>query len=161
MTITDGIILSVGNSPGTMNFASGLTLDAGSLTIAGIDGTSGAGFAGGHDFHNVTGALNYGGDLSLVFGTGTLDEGTNSWDLFESDSESRTLTSIALFGDFTGSLLDGDTNVFWDFVSGDNSWGFDEATGTLGLTVVPEPSAYALLAGLLGLASVVLHRRRA
>ncbi|CAA7072346.1 autotransporter-associated beta strand repeat-containing protein [Lentimonas sp. CC11] len=161
VTITDGNILSVGNSPGTMNFAAGLALDAGSSTIAEIDGTAGAGVAGGHDFHNVTGALVYGGDLNLVLGSGILADGAYSWDLFDFGTETGTFASIALSGDYTGNLLDGDTDGIWDLVDGDNTWVFTETTGILGLTVVPEPNAYALLAGIFGLTFVMLRRRRA
>ncbi|MEN8725305.1 MAG: autotransporter-associated beta strand repeat-containing protein, partial [Lentimonas sp.] len=160
VTITDGNILSVGNSPGTMTFAMGLTLDSGSSTIAEIDGTAGAGVVGGHDLHAVSGALVYGGDLSLVLGTGILAEGNYTWDLFDFDSDTESFDSIVLSGDYTGNLLDGDLNGIWDLVDGDNTWVFAEGSGVLGLTVVPEPSAYALLAGFFGMAVVILRRRR-
>ena len=91
-------ILDIGNSPGQMIFTDTLAL-AGS-TIMEVDGTAGAGVAGGHDFANLTGAgaagvLTYGGtltlDLGLIFGAGTY-----SWNLFGMASETGTFTGITL-----------------------------------------------------------------
>ena len=151
--------LAVGNSPGQMNFTN--TVDLNGITVMEIDGTSGAGVAGGHDFINLTGAgaagvLTYGGTLTLDIGT-AFGVGSYSWNLFDFASETDTLATISLADQYAGSLLDGDLNGIWDLTSGGNSWQFTESTGVLGLTVIPEPSA-ALLGGLGVLA--LLRRRR-
>ncbi|MBJ7422879.1 MAG: autotransporter-associated beta strand repeat-containing protein [Akkermansiaceae bacterium] len=151
--------LAVGNSPGQMNFTN--TVDLNGITVMEIDGTSGAGVAGGHDFINLTGAgaagvLTYGGTLTLDIGT-AFGVGSYSWNLFDFASETDTLATISLTDQYAGSLLDGDLNGIWDLTSGGNSWQFTESTGVLGLTVIPEPSA-ALLGGLGVLA--LLRRRR-
>ncbi len=151
--------LAVGNSPGQMNFTN--TVDLNGITVMEIDGTSGAGVAGGHDFINLTGAgaagvLTYGGTLTLDIGT-TFGVGSYTWNLFDFASKTDTLATISLADQYAGSLLDGDLNGIWDLTSGGNSWQFTESTGVLGLTVIPEPSA-ALLGGLGVLA--LLRRRR-
>jgi autotransporter-associated beta strand protein/T5SS/PEP-CTERM-associated repeat protein len=151
--------LAVGNSPGQMNFTN--TVDLNGITVMEIDGSSGAGVAGGHDFINLTGAgaagvLTYGGTLTLDIGT-AFGVGSYSWNLFDFASETDTLATISLTDQYAGSLLDGDLNGIWDLTSGGNSWQFTESTGVLGLTVIPEPSA-ALLGGLGVLA--LLRRRR-
>ena len=151
--------LSPGASIGTLTFANTLGLNGSALME--IDGNAGAGLAGGHDFANLTGAdaagtLTYGGALILDMGT-IFASATYSWDLFDFASETGTFASITLADQYSGILLDGDSNGVWDLVSGNNTWSFTESTGVLGLTVVPEPSA-ALL-GSLGMLILVFRRR--
>jgi autotransporter-associated beta strand protein len=155
--------LAVGNSPGQMNFTDTLGLNG--ITVMEIDGTAGAGVAGGHDFANLTGAgaagvLTYGGAMTLDIGT-IFGVGTYSWNLFDMASETGTFNpgGFTLADQYSGSLLDGDLNGVWDLTSGSNTWQFTESTGVLGLTVVPEPSVAALLGGIGTL--MLLRRRRA
>ena len=148
--------LAIGNSVGQMNFTDTLGLN-GSVVME-IDGTAGAGVAGGHDFANVNAALTYGGALTLDLGS-ILGIGTYSWNLFDfAGPDLGTFATITLADQYSGSLLDGDASGIWDLASGSNTWQFTESTGTLGLTVIPEPAA-ALLAGLSLL--TLLRRRRA
>jgi autotransporter-associated beta strand protein len=152
--------LSPGQSPGTMTFAD--TLSLGGSTIMEIDGEAGAGVTGGHDFINLTGAgaagvLTYGGTMTLDIGV-LFAVGTYTWNLFDFASENSTFTAIALAGQYSGSLLDPDTDGVWDLTNGNETWKFTEATGVLDLTVaIPEPNAAALL-GALG--TLLLLRRR-
>ncbi|MFZ9938642.1 MAG: autotransporter-associated beta strand repeat-containing protein, partial [Luteolibacter sp.] len=150
--------LAVGNSPGQMDFTN--TLDLNGVTIMEIDGTSGAGVAGGHDFINLTGAgeagvLTYGGTLTIDIGT-IFGTGTYLWNLFDFASETESFATISLADQYSGSLVNNGSGI-WDLTSGINTWQFTESTGVLGLTVIPEPSA-AFLGGLGVLA--LLRRRR-
>ncbi|NQX00254.1 hypothetical protein HQ447_06310, partial [bacterium] len=159
-TVINGT-LAVGNSPGQMNFTN--TVDLNGITLMEIDGTSGAGVAGGHDFVNLTGAgvagvLSYGGTLTLDIGT-LLGAGTHSWNLFDFASKTDAFASISLADQYSGSLLDGDLDGIWGLASGENTWQFSESTGVLGLTVIPEPGA-ALLGGL-GMLALLRRRRNA
>jgi autotransporter-associated beta strand protein len=158
-TIVNGT-LAVGNSPGKMDFTD--TLGLAGTTLMEIDGTAGAGITNGHDFVNLTGlgaagALNYGGALTLDLGA-IFATGTYSWNLFDMVSETGTFATISLADQYSGNLLDTDLNGVWDLTSGDNTWQFTESTGTLGLAVIPEPSAATLLGGMGILA--LLRRRR-
>jgi len=152
-------MLSPGASPGTLTF--GNTLGLGGSTLMEIDGTVGAGVTGGHDFIKLTGTgaagvLTYGGtmtlDIGMIFGTGSY-----SWNLFDFASEAATFTGITLADQYSGSLLDPDTNGVWDLTSGDDTWTFTESSGVLALTVVPEPGT-ALLGGI-GLLLIFRRRR--
>jgi len=155
ITIPTGNTLSIGNSVGQMNFGSSLGL--GGTTVMEIDGGAGAGLTGGHDFANVTGALTYGGALTIDLGA-TFGVGTYSWDLFNfAGADLGTFSTITLADQYSGSLLDADLNGVWDLTSGSNTWQFTQSTGVLGLAVVPEPRA-ALLGGL-GLLALLRRRR--
>jgi autotransporter-associated beta strand protein len=151
--------LSPGQSPGPLTFQNTLALAG--ATIMEIDGMLGAGVTGGHDFVNLTGAgaagvLTYGGtmtiDIGVVFGAGSY-----SWNLFDFASETGTFTSITLADQYSGNLVDLDTDGVWNLTSGNDTWTFTESTGVLGLTVIPEPHA-ALLGGL-GLLFLIRRRR--
>lgn len=151
--------LRPGQTVGSMTFQNTLAL-AGS-TFMEIDGTAGAGATGGHDFVNLTGigaagALTYGGSLTLDIGA-LFSSGSYTWNLFDFASESQTFSSITLADQYSGTLLDGNTDGVWNLTSGTDTWTFTESTGVLGLTVIPEPSA-ALLGGIGFL--LLLRRRR-
>ncbi len=158
-TVINGT-LAVGNSPGTMTFVNTLGLNG--TDVVEIDGISGAGVAGGHDFVNLTGigpagVLTYGGtmtlDMGVVFGVGSY-----AWNLFDMASETGTFATITLADQYSGSLLDGDLNGVWDLTNGSNTWQFTESSGVLSLTVIPEPNASALIGALGGI--LLLRRRR-
>jgi autotransporter-associated beta strand protein len=158
-TIVNGTF-APGNSPGTLTITDTLGLNG--VTVMEIDGNNGAGVTGGHDFVNLTGAgaagaLTYGGALTLDMGT-IFTTGSYSWDLFDMASETGTFATIALADPYSGNLLDADLDGVWDLTSGSNTWQFTESTGVLGLTVVPEPNAAAIIGGFGVLA--LLRRRR-
>jgi autotransporter-associated beta strand protein len=150
VTITSGNTLSIGNSVGQMNFSSSLTL-LGAILME-IDGPNPT---GQNDFANVTGALTYGGSMTLDVGT-LFGVGSYSWNLFDMGSETGTFSGISLADQYSGSLSDADLDGIWNLTSGNNTWQFTESSGVLGLTVIPEPSA-ALLGGL---GMILLLRRR-
>jgi autotransporter-associated beta strand protein len=63
--------------------------------------------------------------------------------------------TLLINGNLTGS---GDV---WSLTSGNNTWTFTHSTGDLGLSVIPEPSTWALLAFSLTTVLVLRRRRRA
>lgn len=120
-----------------------LTLDAG----AGTNGFFNAGLAD----------LGLGGSLTINFTTLTPDA---SYNLIDHGAQFGDFTSVALNGLFSGglSLTSADT---WTGEIGGYSWTFNEDTGILTTSsVIPEPSAFAVLAGMVGLGSAGLRRRR-
>ena len=159
-TVINGT-LAIGNSPGTMTFIDTLGLNG--SNVMEIDGITGAGVVGGHDFINLTGigsagVLTYGGTMTLDMGV-VFAVGSYSWNLFDMASETGTFTTITLTDQYSGNLLDTDLNGTWDLSSGNNTWQFTESSGALSLTVIPEPDVAALIGGL-GIL-LLLRRRRA
>ena len=159
-TVINGT-LAIGNSPGTMTFINTLGLNGNDVME--IDGITGAGVVGGHDFINLTGigsagVLTYGGTMTLDMGV-VFAVGSYSWNLFDMASETGTFTAISLTDQYSGNLLDTDLNGIWDLSSGNNTWQFTESSGALSLTVIPEPDVAALIGGL-GIL-LLLRRRRA
>ena len=148
-TVINGT-LAIGNSPGTMTFINTLGLNGNDVME--IDGITGAGVVGGHDFINLTGigsagVLTYGGTMTLDMGV-VFAVGSYSWNLFDMASETGTFTTITLTDQYSGNLLDTDLNGTWDLSSGNNTWQFTESSGALSLTVIPEPDVAALIGGL-------------
>lgn len=123
------------------------------VTISiGLDASTGGFFDAGAaqlDFTN--------GNLDLRFSTESLIDG-HTYNLFDFDSQIGGLVTVHLSGDFDGFLArSGD---IWNGTSGAFAFSFNEADGTLTVSAVPEPSAFAALAGLLGLGFAASSRRR-
>jgi autotransporter-associated beta strand protein len=144
--------LRPGNSSGILSFGSSLTLGSTAQITMELNGT---GRGTGYDGINVTGALAYGGNLTIEVGS-AFGVGSYTFDLFNSSSQSSTFNAINLSGSYTGSLT-GSGDV-WSLTSGDNTWTFTHSTGDLGLNVVPEPSTWALLT--VSITALVIFRRR-
>jgi len=145
--------LAPGSSPGLLTFASTLSLDPTAQINMEIDnvirGTE-------YDAVDVTGSLLYGGDLTLTLGQ-VFAPGNYTFDLFGFGSESGDFLTVTLDGAYTGSLVQaGDT---WTLTAGSSTFSFDQTTGDLGLTVIPEPGTTGLLLAGLG-ALIGLRRRR-
>jgi len=144
--------LQPGNSPGILTFTNNLTLSSTAVTTMEINGTA---RGSQYDGINVGSLLTYDGTLTLALGT-TFGVGTYSFNLFDFGSQSGTFSVINLTGDYSGSLTgSGDVR---GLTSGVNTWTFTHSTGDLGLTVIPEPATWALLAA--SLTALVLFRRR-
>ena len=150
-TISAGGTLAPGNSPGVLSFGSTLTL-AGNATME-ING-----LVRGTDFDgiNTTGLLTYGGALSLNFGAATGIG--NTYDLFQIGAGSYTgsFASVSLGGLYSGNLTN--SSGVWSGTNGGFTFTFTQSTGDLGITAVPEPATWALLA--FSLTTVMVFRRR-
>ncbi|CAN5347399.1 hypothetical protein BH09VER1_BH09VER1_28040 [soil metagenome] len=136
LTVASGATLAIGNSPGTMTFNSDLTLAAGSTENFEINGLTSGLYdlaQGGAGVQSVA----FDGTLNLVFQAGFNTLGTVKIFDFENYSGNFGLVNTSgLAGGYTAT--------------------FDQLTGNV--TVVPEPSTYALIAA--GLAMVWVVRRR-
>jgi fibronectin-binding autotransporter adhesin len=148
--------LRPGNSPGVLAFTSALTLNG--TTVLEINGTATRGI----DFDGVNtgaGLLTYGG--ALTFDLGTTLSGNQTFDLFSIGGGNQTgnFTSVALSGNYTGSLTrNGSVWALTD--GGGNNWSFSQSTGDLTFIAVPEPAAMALVGTGVAMLVVRLNRRR-
>ncbi|GAT32186.1 fibronectin-binding autotransporter adhesin [Terrimicrobium sacchariphilum] len=161
---TIGGAVTVANSttailaPGTLlDSTETLTLNNKDLTFSGVDsqlkiditGTS----AGSFDRIVGVNSLTANGDITFTL-SGTY--GTASWDVLDFTSKTGNFDTITLAGSYSGSLLrSGDT---WTGTVGGQAWTFEQTTGVL--SVVPEPTTWALLAASATFLVVTARRRR-
>ena len=131
-----------GNSPGTVTVGSGLTLDLSNSGSSVFEITSPAFTAGTFDFLSGDGSVVFGGILNLAFSGGSYADGTDV---------------LQIFGN-TGGRSGNFSAVNATGLAAGQSATFNSATGFI--TVVPEPSTYAMaLAGLAcGGYSLAFHR---
>jgi autotransporter-associated beta strand protein len=151
--------LAPGASPGLLTFSDTLTL-AGSTTME-INGLiRHNGVTGDYDAVDVTNQLTYGGTLTMSFGASTA--AGNSYNLFDFGSQTGSFSSVSVGGLYSASLTN--SSGIW---SGDDTvnlltFTFTQSNGVLSVTTytpIPEPSAYAALAGV-GMIGFALYRRR-
>ena len=117
----------------------------------GLDASTGGLFNAGST------TVSLGGSLGLNFSTSSLVGGT-TYNLLDYGSHSGDFSAVNLLGSFSGTLVrSGDV---WTGVSGAFVFSLSELDGILTVTAVPEPSAFALLAGLAGVGMVGARRRR-
>ncbi len=139
--------------------ASGAVMDVSakpSYSLAGVGLTLGAG-AGSNGFFNAgSAALTFGGSLTVNLTTLTPDA---SYNLLDFGSHTGDFSSVSLTGIFNGGLVLSAADT-WTGSFGGYDWTFSETTGVLlSASTIPEPSAFAALAGAGALFSVVLRRR--
>jgi len=137
LTVVSGGTLAPGNSPGTITFDNDLTLEAGSVSNFEINGLTASLYdlaLGGDGSQTV----NFGGTLNLVFQSGFNTLGT---------------VKIFDFETYAGSFLGGVTTS--GLASGYTA-SFSALDG--GVTVVPEPTTWMLLA--FSLTALMVFRRR-
>jgi autotransporter-associated beta strand protein len=139
----------------------GGVLTLGGLALGGTTAfTIGTGTVRGTDYDGVTittpSSFGYGGTLSLTFPAPIADPA--SYDLFAfTGTPSGSFASVVSSGAYAGTW----TSVgggFWQLTSGTQVAMFDEATGTLSL--VPEPTTMVATLASVGVAFVMLRRRR-
>ncbi len=115
--------VSPGATPGTLNVTTGaLTLNSTAASAFQINGT---GKGTTYDVLNVTGALAYGGALTINLGASFTPANNSTYDLFDyTTTESGTFNSITIGN---GSQYSGSLNY---------------SSGILTITAVPEPSTW-------------------
>jgi hypothetical protein len=148
-TLNSGATLAPGNSIGTMNFSAGLTLNSSSTVRMDISNTNDSA-----DRINVTGGtLTYAGNL--VFDTVSMTGVTNNTYTLFSGAATGTWATVVAAGTYSGAFIPNGT--IWTRNAGDgNVWTYDQNAGTL--TVIPEPSTWALIG--VGSAFVLWRLRR-
>lgn len=152
-TIAAGAFLLPGNSTGVLAFDDALTL-LGTSTLE-INGTT---RGADYDGVDVVGLLTYGGALVLDFGAAL--EGDATFNLFSlGGGQTGDFSAVSIVGSYAVASLDLTAGV-WTGVDDLTTFSFDQGTGVLGVTIIPEPSTYAALAGLAVLGLCLLRRRR-
>ena len=152
VTIASGGKLTPGSGgAGALSLSNGLTLQSGATTTFLIN--SAANFTSINILGN---SIAYGGDLEFNILNYTPADG-NIFTLF--NMTGGATTSGAFSNVRAGGLNFVGNNGVWTASSGSHAYEFSQATGQLSVTVVPEPSTYALLA-LGALALIVACRRR-
>lgn len=142
-TAAGGIAVDAG---ATLDLAT-TAVSAPSITL-GLDGASAA--------RIVAGSYTYSGGLSLDFVSSAI---AGTYNLFDfSGTAIEGLSSVSLTGLYSLSLS-GDAGV-WTGTIGGYNFTFTESTGDLLVSVVPEPSAFAMLAGAAVLTACAARRRR-
>jgi len=165
-TIASGATLAPGNSPGVLGITGDLTLNSGSTSIFEVAGLGAAGATNGFDQVNATGFLTYGGLLKLDI-SGFYDNagGAFSNNLFNFATKTGNFTTVQY-------RLNGGSYADLNYYAANNTWqmwdnnggaangyvGIDLNTGVL--TVVPEPSTWALVVGGVSTTLLIIRRRR-
>jgi len=160
-TIQAGATLAVGNSPGTGTFTA-LNL-SGTTEVQFDAGATSAGRGTSFDGINVTGSnsLTYGGTLKLVF-AGTPSAGT--FHIFDFlGTTSGSFTTVTLFGNSTSTNLTVSSGIWTGsfdlgYGGGIQDFSFNQNAGDL--SVIPEPSTWALAGIGLGFTLLRLRLRR-
>lgn len=136
--------LAPGNSAGTITIGTGLSLDLSNSGSSVFEITSPAFTAGTFDLVSGDGSVVFGGILNLDFSGGSYADGTDVLQIFAATGGRS--------GNFSAVNATG--------LAAGQSATFNPATGTI--SVVPEPSTYAmLLGGLASGGSLIFRRRRA
>jgi fibronectin-binding autotransporter adhesin len=147
------------DSASALSIGSAATFDvsaksAYALGAAGVTIAVGPGSAGRFDAGSA--ALTFGNGLTINFSGSSF---ASSYHLFDFGSQSGDFSSVTLTGSIVGSLMLSSADT-WTGDIGGFALSFSEATGTLSVSSVPEPSTYAAISGVLVLAIAGLYSRR-
>ncbi|MDX2080435.1 MAG: autotransporter-associated beta strand repeat-containing protein [Terrimicrobiaceae bacterium] len=143
-----------GSEVGLLSFGNTLNLSTAQNVTFQINGTN---RGANYDAINVSGALTNGGDLVLSFGSAFTPPSATIFNLFSLGStQSGNFGTVVITGAYSATLVR--SGSLWTGVDGTagRTFSYDQTNGNL--TVIPEPSTFALLA--LGLTAVVVFRRR-
>jgi autotransporter-associated beta strand protein len=158
VNVNAGGALAAGSSgtPRALGITGSLTLAATSSTLLNINGPA-AGVT--YDAFNVGGVFTAGGDLTLNFGAAPASA---TYHLVNYASALGDFNSVSVTGVYGASLTSLGAG-HWSSTGGGNTYDLQLGGTGLSLTVasvIPEPSTYALLAGLLAASGALVRRRR-
>jgi autotransporter-associated beta strand protein len=158
-TIQDGGTLAPGNSPGLLTFTGDLTFNH--VDAKAVFEINGTGRGSTYDAVNISGALTYDGDLTVNFGYSPAVPPDAVYNLFDFATESGNFDSISIAGTYAANLLR--AGDLWSGTDAGNTvtFSFDQTSGDLTVSAIPEPSAFAMLAGFSTLGLAAFRRRRA
>ena len=159
VSLQDGAILSPGDGLTTATLhLSSLDLASNSIMNFTVNGNAA-------DNIVSTGGISFGGNLNLAINGGTYDVNSPLISLFSSGNFSGNFTSVTLSGTsgFSGSLSYYDNLALWQVwgVNNGNTFYANVNIGTGEMTLIPEPSDYALLGlGLIVIGYTIIRRRK-
>ena len=178
---TNGLIKSTAGlatlSGSGTNYGGGTTVNGGTLayttafTLSGANafgGLTGASSTAGADYGQITSsaAFTYGGSLTFNFTAPTTAGAT--YDFFNVGASGGAFTGVSVAGSYKGGFAETTLgSKIWELSTGGLKFTFTADGGAndgilaVAAAAVPEPSAFAALAGLAGVACVGLRRRRA
>ena len=136
----------------TFNTSALTTYNLGSVNVGVALDAATAGF-----FNAGAGTVSLGGGLTMSFSTASLTAGT-SYNLFDYGAHTGNFGSVSLGGSFAGSLTR--AGEIWSGNSGSFGFAFDQGTGVLSVSAIPEPSSFAALLGFAAIGAVGLRRRQ-
>lgn len=159
----DGIF-TPGNSAGIVSVTGNLALsdDGAATTMEVLSRNGGSPVAGTHfDQVVASGSISFGGTLTIdTTGLSGLTAG-DSFTLFSAGSYTGDFQSVSIAGSFVASLShDFDSDIWTGSSLNGYTFSFNETNGLFSVSAVPEPSAFAVFAGLAGLGFAASRRRR-
>jgi autotransporter-associated beta strand protein len=148
-TYTGGTSVSTGTVAISQNFT---MAGANAIGLNATSGTNGKIAFGGS-------TLTFGGTLQLDL-TGAFALG-GTFDLIDLGvgASSGSFSSISIAGSYTASLVNNGSGV-WSGASGGTTFVFDQSSGDLTVSAIPEPSTISLLMAGLGLGVALMLKRR-
>jgi autotransporter-associated beta strand protein len=126
--------LAPGNSPGVLKFANNLTLGPTASVAMELNGTT---RGTGYDGVDVSGALAYGGAMSINVGSQFLTPGQTLLLIAANGTVSGNFTAVQLAGAYGSGFFTRSGGV-WTFTdSMSNTWSFNQGDGILSLSTGP------------------------
>ena len=143
------------NNTSRLTFANNLTLASSSITTFDINGNNYTGVT-----LTTAETLTFGGGLGIVF-TNSINPGV--YDLLNfTDTNTGNFASVEIKQGVTPTSIGALTlsSGVWSGTYSGVEYSFSQSTGDLTVSVIPEPSTWAALAGMIGLGFAATRRRR-
>lgn len=152
---------------GANTYTGGTVVNQGAVSFGSaftMSGANGASITAGGPFGQIVAnnnTLTFGGTLDLAFDGAA--SGVQVYDLFSTSGSGAlagSFAGVSISGSYIGALTDPLATGIWSGSIDGVNFSFSQITGDLTVSAVPEPSAFAALAGLVGLGFAASRRRR-